>query len=77
VKNTFSAGSVGSTKIFIKQRTLRTILQHEERCLLRNAHMFQGLDTLATHITHGGNNFKYCTLAGMKKLTSASPFMLP
>jgi len=56
---------------------LHTILQHEEMCLLRNAHMFQGLNTVATHITHGGNNFKYCTLAGIKQLTSASPFMLP
>jgi hypothetical protein len=38
--------------------------------------MFQGLDTVATHIKHGRYNFKYCTLAGIKKLRSASPFVL-
>jgi len=44
------------------------ILKPEERCFFRNTQQFQGLDIVGTHVTHGGNNFQSCIVAGIKDL---------
>jgi len=42
------------------------IMKPEERCLFRNTQLFQGLDIVDTHVTHGGNNYHSCIVAGIK-----------
>ena len=44
------------------------ITKLEERCLLRNTQLFQGLDNVGTQVTHSGNNYQSCTVAGIKNL---------
>ena len=44
------------------------ITKPEEGCLFRNTHQFQGLDLVCTHVTHGGNNYQSCIVAGIKNL---------
>ena len=52
----------------IKYSCYFLILKPDERCLLRKTHMFQGLDTVVTHIKRSGNNLQSCITAGNKNL---------